>query len=442
MDYDLLRRRISRLPPIYYFAITASAFLLFFILLYIAVNPLNITASSINYPYSLSIRPDLIGGSQSANISFSSNDNKTPSQDLSPVVIDPSSTIIKLKAQIKKPFKGKTLTYTFPQQFNLNKSSLDTGNYSAILTSNKDNSIIIKSHFLVVNDPILYSLGIFAFKEGLPLSIGLMIAVITTAYQFASASSNDFNHKRQDKTNWMISNSKYYLSLSAQSRKICECFDPPKLKEPKGFIVNFPKNNLDNLLFLMIKFYQAYNNYENKVGISYFDHVPAENFIWRLRQDITRLYNEIFDHWEYKIYDNKEKPELIKLESFKDHKKELDKWLNDQTEKGESYEDIKLTNKQILYLYNFVYWWTLFICINDEARINYSSTKQLRNDIFLRIRKNESETGMNVSVLEYGINYFNTKYYHEYYHKHKKNYYVLLFNNKNLIEEIKKSNIL
>jgi hypothetical protein len=168
------------------------------------------------------------------------------------------------------------------------------GNYSVILIENNSNQTLTTLRFDVVFSPMLYSFGTFAFKDGLPITIGLFISALTTVYQFATTRNQDRNRLSENEAKWMLDNGKYYFTIHN-----CAAFITNSFFSGEDY-TNFDKNRIP---YGMIKFYAANTIYEDKVNMFYFDNVLAETFL-------TKLYSRILYHRYERFMNDKNEKDL------------------------------------------------------------------------------------------------------------------------------------
>jgi hypothetical protein len=257
-------------------------------------NPLDRPVSSIAYPYSLSLTPPLLSKygikPHSIQIIISSLDNNANFKYIRLLVVDPLGEACESHIKIHLD-----RNLTFPDDFA--SCTLLQGNYSVILIENNSNQTLTTLRFDVVFSPMLYSFGTFAFKDGLPITIGLFISALTTVYQFATTRNQDRNRLSENEAKWMLDNGKYYFTIHN-----CAAFITNSFFSGEDY-TNFDKNRI---LYGMIKFYAANTIYEDKVNMFYFDNVLAETFL-------TKLYGRILYHRYEQFMNDKNEKDLSYL---------------------------------------------------------------------------------------------------------------------------------
>jgi len=175
-----ISRNPSKMKTIYYFYIGMGVIALLFITVYFINNQLGKTVSKFKYPYFLSIKPITISADQSVEILVTSTNQVPKNENIKVFVFNPIG--------VNTTYDFTSINYyqkfMFPKELKGN-GLLQTGNYSVILTSG--NKTISAASFNVVYNAFLASFGNFAFTSGLPLTIGLIISIVSTGFQFASS---------------------------------------------------------------------------------------------------------------------------------------------------------------------------------------------------------------------------------------------------------------
>jgi hypothetical protein len=342
------------------------------------------------------------------NVSLSILENNTDLKNLEFIIVDPFTRVIEPKINL-----SKQLTLRFPYDFKSSDMPYENGNYSVILLSKIDNKRLISSYFNVVPfNPLLYSFGNFAFHGGLPITVGLIISIITTLYQIITNRNRDSNRRMEDKSQWMLENSKYFFELSYTSNEICNCF------KKIGKTVDYKQFDSSLILYQMINFYDKYYNRLRQYTMYYFDDVLSEDFVLRLTTKIFDVYEEIIGESKENLvkFTGKKYDKLICQPDFKEYIQKLCNKANSNTKIFER-----------LYKYQFLYYHIMNVVVNDSLLITYSSPKLLEEDI----RYGVEEVYDTLKPILDDLN----KSFYGADEQAKKLYYYFKFNNRNLIRK-------
>jgi hypothetical protein len=400
---------------VYYFITAMVGFSIIFFVVYSVNNPLEQPSSKVKYPYFLSVKPHLVSEQGLAQIYFSSINKTTPTNKLTLVILDPFG-----KKTIYGMNESDNQSFQFPKipTFNF----LPLGNYSVILQSNNNQSLN-SIDFKVVPYAPLNAFASFAFGVGIPLTIGLAVTIISTAFQFAFTLNSDRNRKFQEKSKWMIDNAKYFVSLSIYSDFISSKF------RIEHEVTVAPDSKFD-LLYYMIMFLQSYYKYLEQIGFYYLYDLASEDFAAKLDGSILELYDCIFgDRRVLKDFFGIEKYVLIKNESFCEYSNEIYQWLaSDQSKCKAGVKPLKevarrpISNAYRFYITHLVYSRVLSMSVNDLERINYTNPKVMKKRILEDVKDEKRQ-------LKEGIDYLNRLYYED----NEQKYYKLTFAAKDLL---------
>ena len=191
---------------IYYFLAVVVLAVSFTVIYYIS-NPLDRFSLTVIYPYTIGIKPTTISENGSVEITLSNLDSQPKNLSVSTVtlyVVDPV---------------GNGFNYTLAAiddvkvlQFNARAVSDGKlkGQYSVLLVSKsglQNNRIPV--HLCVVYSPLISSFSNFAFGSGLAVTIGLIISIVTTLYEFISTRHNQANLKLYEHSKWTLEKSRY-----------------------------------------------------------------------------------------------------------------------------------------------------------------------------------------------------------------------------------------
>lgn len=143
--------------------------------------------------------------------------------------------------------------------------------------------------FLVVRNAFLYYLSNFIFGTGAAIALGIIAVIITFLFQVLSQHNQDLTRRNEEKAQWMIQNSRYYLSLSHASEQICDEFS--NKKNPSMVDLTHDPNDYsaEDILTNHIKFYKDYTEFEKNTSIYYFDDMDTEIFVQYLNSNILKL---------------------------------------------------------------------------------------------------------------------------------------------------------
>lgn len=232
-------------------------------------------------------------------------------------------------------------------------------------------------------------------QGGFPITIGLIIAAITTVYQALSTRNADRNRQFQDKAKWIIDNSKCYLDLSRWSKEICSCFEG----EGDEVRPKFNKYKENHLLYCISGFYNSYKTFKDKPGFYYFDDVYSEDFLNRIEYDkIITLYKEINNLVRLKQFLESEEKDLECDAKFEYYVGKMKSCL---TERAANKPESKA---KVLYYSHLVYGSVLDACVNDGAIVTYSSPAKVEKSMRYAVDNRKA-------LLENGIKYLHNDIY-------------------------------
>jgi hypothetical protein len=338
---------------------------------YFILSPLNRPVLRTNYPYSLSLNPSLTSAGSPINISVSTLRSDITLENLGILVVNPLSK--------KFPFSLDRTDYktiTYPDT----SANMILGNYSVLLVSYQNNKTLVSSYFeVVLLPPYLYSFGGFAFGSALPLTVALIVSIISTVYQLFATRNSDRNRLLQDKSQWMIDNGKYYIELVRCALKICRCF------EEEYNLETFDKKNL---FYEIVNFYHEYiMKFKENVGMLYFDDVHSEFFITNVLAGIFDMYKEIMngDHRRFLQFTNWiDQPDVLKDNSeFQKYIDSLHRYLT-TTDGAPLVKGAKRADR--FYKYHLIFWIVLYKSTNETFVITYSRKRALEREMYYKVK--------------------------------------------------------
>lgn len=393
-----------------------------FTVLYFISNPLDRPDSTINYPFAISVKPNMISEKDSVTITVSKLDSPSRNQSDNTFilyVVDPVGNVFNYSAK----------TLSFPGSDT--KAKLEKGKYSVLLVSNNNvqNMSMSAVHFDVVLNPLLSSFSNFAFTSGLPVTIGLIISILTTVYEYASKKHNEGNLKLYEHSKWTLEKSRYYMDLVANSKRVCGLFeiteDKTQKEELNRWHVSYRHKDREydktRLLYSIIRFYASVLNFRKVVNVYYFDDVLSEDFLSKLEDKILSLYDYLVDGEisDLKKFLNLEMYELLKNKGFAIYSdRAYEKLLENKTQSEEKWD-----LQRVLCYYHFAYYKVLFVSVNDAFIVTYSSPSLLHKFVSDYVFGEES-------LLKYVLKRLN----HTFYGNNRRQYFKLTIRRKDLLK--------
>jgi len=353
---------------------------LFFLLLlvYFLDNPADRTSYLAKYPYILSIKPGLVTKDANTAISFSSFEISHGNEKYSLAVVNPEGHAFVNNNLIPSN------SLKFPDDF-IGASTQLTGNYSASVL-NRNNVLLISSHFQVLVNPSLSLFTNFVFGSGLAITIGLIGTMVTMAYQVVSQHNQDRGRRLDERAKWMLDNSKTYFTLYGDSLGVCSAFIPIGSKKP-----NYTKFNTRDILFSIIRFYHDYGEFTKTCGFYYFDDYHTEDFLTKVDAKIFDLMDEMTGEYsELKVFfDIKTQSEFQVHPKYKMYQRRVKLWLSDRK------------NAEKLYLTHLVYNTILLVSINKALQITYGSTSKIKQGVEADVQTDKKYLDSHISRLNY-----------------------------------------
>jgi hypothetical protein len=397
---------------IYYF-LAVVVLAVSFTIIYFISNPLDRSNSTVIYPYAIGIKPTTISENGSVAITLSNLDSQPKNQTddaITLYVVDPVGNGFNYTVGVID--KVKTLQFNASS---ISKSKLEKGQYSVLLVSNRgvQNKSMSPVHFDVVFNPSISSFSNFAFGAGLAVTIGLIISIVTTLYEFISTRHNQANLKLYEHSKWTLEKSKYYMDLVASSKRVCELFEMTDTKTEKKALQRWSisfrhtkdyKYDKTRFLHSIVRFYASVVSFRKAVNVYYFDDVLSEDFLSKLEIEILTQYDDLVDGEvsDLKKFLNLEMYQLMTNKEFAVYSDCAYKKL--QASKGP--DDKELSLKERLCFYHFAYYKVLYTSVNDAFIVTYSSPALLHKSVSNSISGEEN-------LLEYVIDYLNHNFYQE-----------------------------
>jgi hypothetical protein len=289
--------------------------------------------------------------------------------------------------------------------------------------------------FNVVYNAFLASFGNFAFTSGLPLTIGLIISIVSSGFQFASSREAEDRRAKSDleaekrrqqseKSKWMVENAKYYLNLFGETRRIYTYFPKQDTKDlpyyDKFYDKRFDKLTQD-ILYHVIRFYSSYVKFVDEFNMYYFNDLRTENFLSRLDGKIISMYNQIFgDSSKLLQFSEKSKWEFENDYKIKDLLDDFEKWISEKDRDKIS----NATNVEIFLYLHLIYGTVLFVAINEMVHELYAKEIEHKNAVFNIVKEN-------YETLKVGLDVVNKHIYNDV----TSSYFHLMFNGEDLIKE-------
>jgi hypothetical protein len=400
------------------------------IYLFIITNPVDSQITVVNYPYTISVKPQILDTQGMVHMYFSIYESaliKLKPQDMKLLLVDPKGVIF-TKNLNPTDF---VLELNVPNEFP--NSQLFPGKYSILLLYKGINQNVTTSFEVLSYNPYISSLFSFLIKDGQTLTIGLMIAVITAIYQFLTTKNEDRKRIVNDKAEWMRDKASEYSSLYSNSIAITSYFNVSRLKNGHQVILE-ELGKEKRLLYDILDFYRAYVRFYESGIDYYFDDYSSEDFLDCVWTEIRGLYSEILTSSTTPLSaDELKQPDYLKkffvdasgkqkyyydLENDKEFSTFAGYLVNWLCRYG---DDQEYPNIKKLYSYHFVYANVILLMIEGGLLVSYSKAKNVEEEIRLRFEENYDE------LSEY-IDYLNPKIYE----KKQNLYFTLKLNDKHL----------
>ena len=408
---------------IYYFIAAVVILAVSFTVLYFISNPLDKSNSIVSYPFAVGVKPNMITEKDSVTITISELNSASRNQSNNVFIlyiVDPVGNVYN--------YSAKSLSFPGTD----NKIKLEKGQYSVLLASNKNiqNMSTSAVHFDVVLNPFITSFSNFAFTSGLPVTIGLIVSVLTTLYEFASTKRNEGNLKLYEHSKWTLEKSKYYMDLVANSKRVRYLFEISEdetqkagLKRWQVSFRNTKNSEYDKtkLLYSIMRFYASILNFRKVVNVYYFDDVLSEDFLSKLEEKILSLYDYLIDGdmSDLKKFLSLEMHQLLKNKEFSDYSNRAYKKI--QENKIEGKEEFNL--QKLLFYYHFTYYKVLFVSVNDAFIVTYSSPSLLHKFVSHYVSSDEN-------LLDYVLDALNKRFYK----RNRRQYFRLTIRRKDLLK--------
>lgn len=335
------------------------------------------TISDLSYPYVLNVEPKLATTGGSVDISYSFLDNRTTPSAFEILVFDALGR--------RTPYPVSNMSGALKYPDHSDGSKLSWGNYTVLLVSRANNQSISALNFQLVPFPYFTSLYNFALGLGLTITVTTIIAILTAIYEFLSRKHTERNTKLQEKSDWIITNAKYYMDLAYASKKICDCFT---IKEnSQGQMPNDSRNKVefeleynqesDNefdclmdsnsiVFYHIVEFYRAYSKFKENVSFYYFDNVFSEDFLNHLERKIRREYIRL------QLLGSINRCTKIMVD---DNNKLLEVMTNQIDGCLEKFKCSRL------YKYHLLYALILIVSVNDGSLITYTNPSQVKKTL-------------------------------------------------------------
>ena len=299
---------------------------------------------------------------------------------------------------------------TFPYDFN-SASSTELGNYTILVLS--DDKIVNRLSFKIIFYPPISSFNEFLFGSGLSLMIGLFASLITFAYQHASQANKDQLRRSEEKAKWINTNGKYYTNLIEDSWIISNFFRLRIINGQEHLLISLDS---DHLLCLIIKFLHDHNSFKTNLNMYYFDDFISENFLYNLDSHILKFIGKLFDdHSRLTKFFDKEYYQLLTDISFQQESQRLLNWLIEP----KNIKDVK-----IFYLNYLVHSWVLYVSVNRDSIVTYSSPSQIKKNIY-----NLMDNAIQKKSFKSHLEYLNKEFYED-----NSALYYSIFNSKGELE--------
>jgi len=367
---------------------------------------LNQTNIKVVYPYILTIKPTIIDKYQNISINLSNIYNVPLEGNISLILIHPNfitSILLSTSPLSEDHQKNKN-------KFNL---SLDKdGNYTLLLADNLNSKSILRSSFTVESQYI--TILKFLFGRGLGFFIGVIGPLITILLERGIKIRDNNIQKLEQKSNWLISNGKYYMNVVASGLEIITFFEKQKINAP----------TISVLSILLIKFYISYLNMKENIGFYYFEGKTEEYFIRKLGEKVVdTIKNQIFSPLNFEDASTKFKKDNL-IDNIDFYNKSIFNWLTLEnnsvlrydSDKSKSYIDLDKIKHPVLDFYYDIMLYSnlLHFSIIKGVSISYKNPKKEKVDQYKLLKKHESKLQERINQLNTEIcqdsQYYKNKY--------------------------------